>query len=333
MKIMIKMAVVLMAIILSGCKVEVPQNQDNQPDPGSDKHQQIELKEIQGVSPHAYAGQEMRVALRVVDDEGNESMIDEGFKISASSTMAHIEDQAIFINETVLTGDLVEIVVEWKGLTEITTIMIVNFLDKTIDENNVITNYTAYDSVVNKQRNLPANYEPEDLVTVEVPTCLPNPEIRQLRQKASDALTEMFKAAEDDGIRLVARSGYRSYQTQKALYSNYVAQHGQENADRFSAAPGQSEHQTGLAMDVTAESVGLQLDEKFGDTLEGQWVAQNSHHYGFIIRYPEGMESITGYLYEPWHLRYLGNPLATLVYESGLTLEEYLESFESIREQ
>jgi len=175
---------------------------------------------------------------------------------------------------------------------------------------------------------LPEDYAPEDLVTVEVPTCLPNPEIRQLRKEASEALFDMFEAAKKDDIYLVARSGYRSYLTQVSLYDGYVNNYGQEYADKYSALPGQSEHQTGLAMDITAESVGLQLEDSFGDTNEGQWVNAHAHEYGFIIRYPEGMESITGYLYEPWHLRYLGVELASLVWESGLTLEEYFETLE-----
>ena len=135
----------------------------------------------------------------------------------------------------------------------------------------------------------------------------------------------MFEDAEEEGIKLYARSGYRSYQTQVSLFNNYAAQHGEEEANKFSAKPGQSEHQTGLVMDVTAQSVGLQLSEELGETDEGIWLAENAHNYGFIIRYPKDKEEITKYVYEPWHIRYIGVDLATLVYNSGLSYEEFVE--------
>lgn len=178
--------------------------------------------------------------------------------------------------------------------------------------------------LVNKERSLSENYKPEDLVPVEVPTVLENPEVNQLRKEAADALKNMFEHAAEEGIYLNARSGYRSYQTQVSLFDSYVSQHGEEAANLFSAKPGHSEHQTGLAMDVTSESVDYQLTEKFGETKEGKWLYDHAHQFGFIIRYPENMEHITGYTYEPWHLRYLGVDLATKVKESGLTYEEFL---------
>lgn len=193
-----------------------------------------------------------------------------------------------------------------------------------IDEDD-LSDDGSIQALVNKAHHLSEDYVPEDLVPVEVPTVLESPEINQLRQEASDALTEMFDAALEDGITLYARSGYRSYNTQAGLYDSYRAAHGEEAANRFSAPPGASEHQTGLAMDVTAESVNLELLEAFGETDEGIWVRENAHESGFIIRYPEGKEEITGYLYEPWHLRYLGTELASDIHESGLTYEEYIK--------
>ena len=195
-----------------------------------------------------------------------------------------------------------------------------------LDENDIITNQDSIEVVVNKERNLSDDYVPSDLVKItDVPTCLENPEVNQLRKSAADALTKMFEAAMDEiEVQLYARSGYRSYNTQVALYNGYVSNHGKEAADKFSAKPGQSEHQTGLAMDITSDSVNLQLTEDFGDTDEGIWVSENAHRFGFIVRYQKGKEDITGYMYEPWHVRYVGEDLATKVYESGLTLEEYL---------
>lgn len=194
----------------------------------------------------------------------------------------------------------------------------------TLDLEEDIFNPSSTAVLVNKSYSLNEDDAPDDLVLVDVPTVLESVEIRQMRQVAADALKEMFSAAEEEGIILHARSGYRSYQTQVQLFNNYVENHGEEAANRYSARPGESEHQTGLAMDVTSESVNYQLTEAFGETEEGIWVKENAHDYGFIIRYPEGKEAITGYIFEPWHLRFLGKELATDVYESGLTYEEYL---------
>ncbi len=184
----------------------------------------------------------------------------------------------------------------------------------------------AIDVLVNRKNNLSETYVPEDLVKLtDVPTVLANPEVNQLRKPAYEALKELFAVAKEDGYDLYARSGYRSYNTQVSLYSSYAANHGQEAADTFSAKAGQSEHQTGLSMDITCEAMNFLLDDTFGETEEGKWVSENAHKYGFIIRYPKGKEDITGYMYEPWHIRFVGVEMATDVYESGLTLEEYFE--------
>ncbi len=125
-------------------------------------------------------------------------------------------------------------------------------------------------------------------------------------------------AAAKEGLNIYLSSGFRSYDYQSRIYNNYVNLYGQEKADTFSARPGHSEHQTGLAIDVNT------ITDSFADTPEAAWLAAHAHEYGFIIRYPKGKEQITGYKYEPWHIRYLGVETATAVYESGLTLEEYL---------
>lgn len=125
-------------------------------------------------------------------------------------------------------------------------------------------------------------------------------------------------AAAQEGLNIWLASGFRSYSYQSQIYNNYVDIYGQSTADTFSARPGHSEHQTGLAIDVNS------IDDSFAGTPEAIWLENHAHEYGFIIRYPKGKEHITGYKYEPWHLRYLGKDTATTVYNSGLTLEEYL---------
>lgn len=142
---------------------------------------------------------------------------------------------------------------------------------------------------------------------------------------ARAAFDKMATAAKAEGIELVAFSGFRSYEYQKTLYDRYVSRDGKDAADRYSARPGHSEHQTGLAFDIgEKDREDLWLTSAFGETKAGQWLAQNSHKFGFILRYPKGKESITGFMHEAWHFRYLGEDLAKKVYEAGVTLEEYL---------
>ncbi|WP_053083758.1 M15 family metallopeptidase [Rubeoparvulum massiliense] len=179
--------------------------------------------------------------------------------------------------------------------------------------------------LVNKVNELQKKYVPSDLVIPNVRFPFSeNLEKKQLREPAAQALEELFNAAEQDGITLYAVSGYRSYQRQEVLFAYNVDTKGFVEANRVSAQPGQSEHQSGLAMDVSGASINFALEEEFAHTLEGEWVAQHAHEYGFIIRYPKDKEEITGYQYEPWHLRYVGVEIATIIHEKGVTLEEYL---------
>ena len=126
-------------------------------------------------------------------------------------------------------------------------------------------------------------------------------------------------------------SGFRSYERQKDVFAQNVKKLGEETARRVSATPGQSEHQTGLAMDVTSPEIDFKLTTEFEKTREGKWVLENAHKYGFIIRYPKGKEAITGYDYEPWHLRYVGKEHAAYMKEHNLTLEEYLSNTKPVQ--
>ena len=146
-----------------------------------------------------------------------------------------------------------------------------------------------------------------------------------LRKDAADALESMFEAAKKEGLELTAVSGYRSYKRQKSLHDTYVRRQGKAEADSVSAIPGTSEHQTGLAMDISSKSAKFQLEPIFGETNEGKWVAKHAHEFGFVIRYLEDKTETTEYSYEPWHLRYVGNPYATYIYKHHLTLEEAME--------
>ncbi|QUG43785.1 M15 family metallopeptidase [Psychrobacillus sp. INOP01] len=144
-------------------------------------------------------------------------------------------------------------------------------------------------------------------------------------KEARAAFQEMAAEATLSGYELIAFSTYRSFDYQTQLYDRYVTNDGQDAADRYSARPGYSEHQTGLAFDIGEQLFEQHFArESFGETEAGKWVAANAHKYGFIMRYPKGSEKITGYMYEPWHFRYIGEELALKVYEANVTLEEFL---------
>ena len=156
--------------------------------------------------------------------------------------------------------------------------------------------------IANKSYALPSSYNPGGLL-----------------DSFQDAFSTMQSAAANDGISLSVISGFRSYSRQNTIYNNYVSRDGKAKADTYSARAGHSEHQTGLAADINS------LSQSFKNTKEGQWLNEHCSEYGFIIRYPEGKESITGYIFEPWHIRYVGKELASALYNNGdwITLEEY----------
>jgi D-alanyl-D-alanine carboxypeptidase len=180
--------------------------------------------------------------------------------------------------------------------------------------------------VVNKHRPLnPVSYVPTDLRVPSVALRLPqnNPSM-QMRTEAASALEKLFEAADKNGTPLRLSSAYRSYTYQVGLYSGYVQKDGQGAADSESARPGYSEHQTGLAVDVGNVNGSCEVRQCFGDSTAGKWVAANSYKYGYIVRYPQGLTAVTGYEYEPWHLRYVGEPLAAEMYRLGTkSLEQF----------
>lgn len=153
--------------------------------------------------------------------------------------------------------------------------------------------------IANKTYTLPADYDPG------------------IKKEAADALAEMQNAAAAEGLTLFTVSGYRSYSSQEAIYAGWVSRDGAEQADTYSSRAGHSDHQTGYTFDLNS------LDQSFADTREGIWLAEHCAEFGFIIRYPEGKELYTGYIYEPWHVRYIGREKAQIITESGLSLEEY----------
>jgi len=182
--------------------------------------------------------------------------------------------------------------------------------------------------VVNKSEPLnPASYAPADLVVPDVPLRLSRTEEQmQIRKPVEQSIKDMFAAAKQSGFQLSFGSGYRSYKLQKQFYDGYVATKGRAEADRISARPSYSEHQTGLAFDVEITDKKCHLEKCLADTPDGKWIAGNAYKYGFIIRYPVGKESVTGYDFEPWHLRYVGMELAQVMQQQNIsTLEEFFD--------
>ncbi|WP_069997301.1 M15 family metallopeptidase [Cellulosilyticum sp. I15G10I2] len=183
--------------------------------------------------------------------------------------------------------------------------------------------------LVNKQNGVGKAYKPSDLVIPNVKFMeVGLLEKKHMQSTAAYYLKIMFNQASKQNIHLIAISGYRSYSRQNTIYNNYISKYGEAYTEKVSAKSGHSEHQTGLAMDISAKSVRYHLTQDFANTKEGKWLAENAHHYGFIIRYPKGKEHITGYMYEPWHVRYIGKELAAYLYINGLVLEEMDSFFE-----
>lgn len=180
--------------------------------------------------------------------------------------------------------------------------------------------------LVNKTHPLPEDYVPVDLVPVDIPFAYIGDDMRNyLREPAARALEEMFRDAVAAGLDLIGVSGFRSYERQRSIYEQNLAVKGEAHTALYSARPGQSEHQTGLAIDISTPSIGSGLTTDFESTPEGQWLRENAPNYGFILRYPAGSEDITGYAYEPWHFRYVGRELAQYLRKNNLTLEEYYQ--------
>jgi D-alanyl-D-alanine carboxypeptidase len=189
-----------------------------------------------------------------------------------------------------------------------------------------LTDPTSIWVVANKHNALqPKTYTPNDLIFPDVPLRLINGDAEmKMRKVAGDALKEMFAGAKQEGLSLQISSGYRSYNYQVSLYNHYVDVQGKAVADSQSARPGFSEHQTGLAVDVEPTSRKCEVEECFGATPEGEWVAVNAYKYGFVVRYPKDMQHVTGYIYEPWHVRYVGKDLAAEMHKENVTTLEQL---------
>lgn len=183
--------------------------------------------------------------------------------------------------------------------------------------NTVNEDYTI---LVNKTNVLRSNYTPKNLVKLNIEFLSDTSnESRCMEKKAADSLEDLVATAKKENIILIGSSAYRSYKSQLRILKEETDKKGVDYADKYVAKPGQSEHQSGLAVDVTNRVRCFDKTSK-----EAQWLANNAYKFGFILRYPDGKEDITGYNYEPWHIRYVGKDIAKEIYMKNITLEEYL---------
>ena len=191
-------------------------------------------------------------------------------------------------------------------------------LDKTYYEDSVmIKNPDKIDTLANKYYEIPEDYEPSDLVDMDDDYANNMYGQKKLRKEAYNKFVEMCKASRKDGVKFYAESAYRSYDYQNTIYKNYVNDHGQAEANKYAAKPGFSEHELGLAIDLANIWTITTKGEEY------KWISKNAYKYGYIIRYKEEWEDITGYAAESWHIRYVGIKHATMIHKKNMTYEEY----------
>jgi len=175
--------------------------------------------------------------------------------------------------------------------------------------------------LVNKYYKLDETFEPNDLVTIKTDHSWGTYGENKIREEVYTAFKDMWNSALESDIYLMINSSYRPYNDQERVYNNYKNKNGESYADKIAARPGYSEHQTGLALDIFCTTNGS--TKTFASSDAYKWLLENSYKYGFILRYPEGKENITGYAFESWHYRYVGKDLAKKIYDENITFDEY----------
>ena len=258
-----------------------------------------------------YVGEKVDLLKNIKTSDNSHDNID--LKVSGEYNLDKVGEYALSYVVTDKSGNVTkkdfQLIVKEKNInvptdTGITENVVIGTTSKGYTIKRINGIYYVNDILIaNKTYALPSTYAPGKLVDTFM-----------------NAFNSMQAAASTEGISLFVQSGYRSYTTQNTLYNRYVSKDGKTLADTYSARPGYSEHQSGLAADINS------LDQSFINTPEGKWLNNNCYKYGFIIRYPKGKEEQTGYMYEPWHIRYVGTDIATILYNNGnwLSLEEYL---------
>lgn len=196
-----------------------------------------------------------------------------------------------------------------------------NKSSRNIEKEEIVEKYNPMLMLVNDENWLDESFVPANLEKINIPfSGAASEQEMHMEYEGAKALEKLVEDALIDGIELYGVSGYRSYELQEHIYEINVINNGQEYTDDYVAIPGRSEHQTGLAMDLGDATGNL-----IGNGMEVEWLNNNAYLYGFILRYPQGKEDITGYNYESWHIRYVGIPVATEIHNNNITFEEYYE--------
>jgi zinc D-Ala-D-Ala carboxypeptidase len=330
----------ILTAALSGCNITPPEAaspvETSSPAPSAapvkpDSKPAITSLEVVPAAGTVSPGGKLEVKVTGTGPQGAKSLTaSNGLRISSSNPAVISIDSngSLQAASSAKTGEQAEITVQYESIIQKISIKVKAALQDTVSVNAqgtaVVTNANEPTVVVNKQRNLPDGYVPQKLVEPNIRFSFKEKSEKKLMQEvAARALEQLFAKATEDKIDLFGISAYRSYATQKSLFEYYVKTQGEKSARQYSAMPGQSEHQTGLSIDVSSPSAKLTLEEVFATTKEGKWLAEHCAEFGFIIRYPKGKESVTGYNYEPWHIRYVGKEIAREIMEQGITLEEY----------
>jgi D-alanyl-D-alanine carboxypeptidase len=331
----------LIVSLLAGCQISIPQGSSTQGNnDASGASWTIEPTAV-SIAP----GGKLTLKAFDVGKDGSKIADPQGFLFqTANSTIATVAaNGTIWAAPEARTGSSVSIKVIHNGVSKDIRLTIKYALEDTItvpasgkDKTPIVTNPEDVAVVVNKNRSLPTGYAPpsNDLREPNVPFSFKEKSEKKLmRTEAALALERLFDQAARDQIKLAGVSAYRSYVTQQSIFSGNMKTQGEKEASQYSARPGLSEHQTALAIDVSSPSVKYALEESFGNTPEGKWLVNNAPTFGFIIRYMKGKEAITGYSYEPWHIRYVGVEMAKEISERGITLEEYFEDAVPVSKQ
>lgn len=328
-------------IALAGCRSgssQLPSSAGSAADPGvkTDKGATSRAQaDSLAVSPGTLSlapGAKQALTVTAVQKDQKTVPVTKNQGVSFSSTAPDVvvvsESGVVTASAQAKTGQTAIVKVTYMGLTKELPVTVKASLDDTIAVTGgipTVTNSDSIDVVVNKKRFLPSSYIPK-LVEPNVPfTFKGKSEKRMMRPEAAQALESLFAGAKNDGITLYGVSAYRSYVTQKSIYEGNVKSQGEKEASQFSAKPGTSEHQTGLAIDVSDGDPKCLVEQCFASSKAAKWLEEHAAEYGYIIRYLKGKESITGYSYEPWHIRYVGKEVAAEIAKQGITLEEYFQ--------
>ena len=281
-------------------------------------HQTYEYK----LTEHGYTLEEAQIILKEFSDENDISYF---LVNNKNSNLISLTKEKYYLKRNFY--KYISYMEENKSL-DLTTI--VRNINIHLDEDYYRANYETDISkntlmIANKYYALNKDYIPDDLVNASLDYSWGELGSNKVRQIAYDAYLNMWNEAKEKGYYFMINSSYRSYDDQEIVYNRYKSSRGEKYADSIAARPGYSEHQTGLALDIFSKA--HPSISSFKESEEANWLKENAHRFGFILRYPDGLENITGYSYEAWHYRYVGIDAATYIYENNITYEEYYAYF------